>query len=572
MAKIWKVKPSGNEKDIQHLCEVLNMDRTLAILLVQRGIVDFEQARAFFRPHLDMLHDPFLMKDMDKAIERLKTALTNKEKILIYGDYDVDGTTSVAMVYSFLQDYFERIDYYIPDRYAEGYGISFQGIDYAKETQCSLIIALDCGIKAMDKINYANELGIDFIICDHHTAGSCIPEAIAVLDPKRPDCSYPFKELSGCGVGFKLLQAFCVQLNFNNENIYKFLDLVCVSIGSDIVPITGENRILAFYGLKKLNSDPGTGLKSIIKISGLENSTITISDCVFKIGPRINAAGRIASGRKVVELLVSKNNVETDEIAIKINDFNTTRKNLDHLITKEALEIIDASEELKQRKTTVLFKNEWHKGVIGIVASRVTESYYRPTVILTESNGKATGSARSVEGFNLYNAIEACADLLEGYGGHMYAAGLTMKIENISAFSNKFEEVVSNTILPEQLLPILDIDTLLDIEEITPKFFRILKQLEPFGPENMTPVFLTKNVMDTGNSKVVGSTQEHLKLEVMHKDKPGKTIQGIAFSQAKFAPYILSKNPFDLCYSLHENEFKGNVSTQMMIRDIRESE
>lgn len=566
MEKVWKTKPQGSPEVVNRLSETLSVDTITADLLVQRGITTFEQAKKFFRPELDDLHDPFAMKDMDKAVERLQSAIDKGEKILIYGDYDVDGTTAVSLVFDFLMQFYQHLDYYIPDRYQEGYGVSYKGIDYAAENQMSLIIALDCGIKAIEKVEYAREKGIDFIICDHHTPGSMIPAAIAVLDPKRQDCPYPYKELSGCGVGFKLMQAFCLRAAKPFRLLQSYLDLVAVSIASDIVPITGENRVLMFYGLRQLNENPRTGLKSIIKIAGIAGKQIIVSDCVFKIGPRINAAGRIESGRRAVALLISKSEEEALRLGEEINEFNTTRKDLDQQITLEGIEIIESSETQKKRNTTVLFKNDWHKGVIGIVASRLIENYYRPTVILTESNGLATGSARSVEGFNLYDAIEPCSDLLLGFGGHRYAAGLTMKIENIEEFSRRFEETVAATISAEQLTPFIEVDAEINFADITPKFYRILKQFAPFGPENMRPVFVTRNVCDTGGSRPVGSGQEHLKLELRHE---ATVLSGIAFSQAEFYQRIKAGQPFDVCYSIDENEYKGNVSLQLSVRDLK---
>jgi len=567
MQKFWKIKPNGDEKIVNQLAKDLNVDPILANILFQRGITTFNNAKAFFRPSLKDLYDPFLMKDMEKAVERLERAIIDKEKILIYGDYDVDGTTSVAMAFSFLKKIYNDLDFYIPDRYNEGYGISYKGIDYAEANGFTLIIALDCGIKAVDKISYANQKNIDFVICDHHTAGKTLPDAVAVLDPKRPDCPYPFKELSGCGVGFKLLQAFAMRNNIPFSEVAAYLDLVAVSIASDIVAINGENRILAYYGLQKLNANPLTGLKSIIKVAGCDGRELTISDCVFKIGPRINASGRIESGRKSVELLVSKDPINAGLISEQINDFNSTRKNLDQSITLEAVEMIQNSQELLDMSSTVLFKANWHKGVVGIVASRLIETFYRPTVILTESNGLATGSARSVEGFNLYEAIDACSDLLESFGGHMYAAGLTMKIENYPVFQERFERIVATTIKPAQKIPLIDVDAVINFDSITPKFHRILKQFAPFGPDNMSPIFVTENVVDAGTSRIVGNTKEHLKLDLI--DKNNNHFSGIAFSQGHFFDAISNKQPFDICYSIEENEYKGNVSLQLMIKDLK---
>jgi len=569
--KNWKIKPVAESQKIAHLCEVLSIDEILANLLVQRKIETYEQAKAFFRPNLENLYDPFLMKDMEKAVERLENALQKNEKILIYGDYDVDGTTAVSMVYSFLKKRNQNIDYYIPNRYDEGYGISFRSIDFAFEKGFSLIIALDCGIKAVEKIEYAKTKNIDFIICDHHNAGEILPNATAVLDPKRIDCYYPFKELSGCGVGFKLLQAFCVKNNIPIVELYNYLDLVCVSIASDIVPIIDENRILAFYGLRLLNTgNARLGLKSIIKVAGIENKNIDIFDCVFKIGPRINAAGRIDLGQKSVDLLTAENETLATEIARKVDSFNTKRKNLDKEITKEALKILEFHPELQKQKSTVLYNPNWHKGVIGIVASRIIESHYRPTVILSQSNGKITGSARSVVGFNLYEAIESCSDLLENFGGHFYAAGLTLKPENLEKFKQRFENFVAKNITPEQEIPQIDIDAEIpNFSMITPKFYRILKQFEPFGPENMTPVFLSENIRNNGNCRIIGNTREHLKLDML--DNQANHINGVAFQLAKYFP-IISKSNFDICYTVVENEFLEKINIELEVRDIRKTQ
>jgi single-stranded-DNA-specific exonuclease len=569
MDKNWVIRQPGDQHEVQHLVDVLNVERPIANLLVQRGIKTFEQAKAFFRPDLTDLHDPFLMKDMDKAIKRLETAIINKEKVMVYGDYDVDGTTSVALIYTFLKDKIQNLNYYIPDRYIEGYGISIKGIDYAASNGISLIIALDCGIKSVEKVKYANNLGIDFIICDHHTAGNEIPDAVAVLDPKRPDCTYPYKELSGCGVGYKLLQAYCIKNNLSQELLHGMLDLVVVSIASDIVPITGENRVLAYFGLKQINSNPRSGLKAIIKIAGIDNKEMCIDDIVFKIGPRINAAGRIETGMSSVELLVSDNEALANDMGDQINDFNTTRRNIDYLITKEALELIAKSKDILSKKATVVFNPNWHKGVVGIVASRLTETYYKPTIVLTESNGFITGSARSVLGFDLYKAIESCNSLLENFGGHMYAAGLTMKKENFKAFKQKFEAIVEEQIMAEQMVPSVEIDMELKLKEITPKLFRVLKQFEPLGPENMAPVFFSENVVDDGSGKVVGNSKEHLKLNILHEDEPYKPYAAIGFNLAQYYPYISKGYPFDICYCIDENEYRGNTNIQLRIKDIK---
>jgi len=569
MEKRWVLKPQGNEKDIQKLAKELNIEPVLAKLLVQRGVKTFEESKAFFRPSLDNLYDPFLMKDMNLAIERIEQAIHNNENILIYGDYDVDGTTSVALLYTFLKEFYPHVGYYVPDRYSEGYGISLQGIQTAQESQFTLIIALDCGIKANEKIEYAKKQGIDFIICDHHYPGDELPCATAVLDPKRKDCNYPFKELSGCGVGFKLIQAFARTNNIPFEKLIPYLDLVVVSIASDIVPIVDENRILAYFGLIQLNKKPREGLKSIINLSGLANKSITVDDIVFKIGPRINAAGRMESADKAVELLLSKNSAKAKTAANSVNYFNDARKNIDRHITQEALRILAKEQELGERKTTVLYNSEWHKGVVGIVASRLIETYYRPTVILTSSNGLATGSARSVIGFDIYQAIEACSDLLENFGGHMYAAGLTLQIDKVEEFQKRLEKVVSETINDEQLIPQVEIDAELNLCDITPKFYRILKQFQPFGPENMAPVFVTRDVADNGEGRIVGVSKEHLKLSLIQEEDPFKNFAAIAFQQANLYEYIHSGDFFDVCYSVDENCFRGITNLQLNVKDMK---
>jgi single-stranded-DNA-specific exonuclease len=569
MDKVWNIKKEGDINIIKHLSASLNVNMVIANLLAQRGITNYAEAKAFFRPKLSDLHDPFLMKDMDKAVGRLEQAIAVQEKVMIYGDYDVDGTTSVAMMYQFLRDRLKNLDYYIPDRYTEGYGISRASIQYAADQKISLVIVLDCGIKAVEKIQLANELGIDFIICDHHNPGATIPEAVAVLDPKRPDCNYPYKELSGCGVGFKLLQAFAKRNNVPFAELTDLLDLLVVSIASDIVPVTGENRILAYYGLKKLNTSPSIGLKTIMQFSGLGPEEKNISDIVFKIGPRLNASGRIEHGKKSVAILTATNEQESHLLGDEINSYNEIRKTLDRDITQEALEMILSDPYHASRNSTVLYNRDWHKGVVGIVASRLTEHFYRPTVVLTESNGLATGSARSVRDFDLYEAIGACADLLESYGGHMYAAGLTMKIENIREFSRRFEEVVTKQITNQQQIEAIEVDAKIQLSDITPKFYRILKQFAPFGPHNMVPVFITENVLDSGSSRPVGKNLEHLKLDLIEPTSNSSQFSGIAFNQAHHAEAISQGLPFDICYSIAENEFRGKTSLQLYIRDIR---
>lgn len=566
MQKRWVEREAENLTAINELQETLHIDRILADLLVKRNIFNYEDARKFFRPDLQHLHDPFLMQDMDKAIQRIDKALKSGEKILIYGDYDVDGTTSVALVYSFLKKYHSEIDFYIPDRYREGYGISTQGIDYAFENRFSLIIALDCGIKSVDKISYANERKIDFIICDHHLPGEILPDAIAVLDPKRSDCPYPYKELSGCGIGFKLIQAYAAKHHLPSDEVYEYLDLVAVSIASDIVPITGENRVLAWYGLQKLNTNPCKGFNALMNLSGRKED-LTITDVVFTIGPRINAAGRIDDAKHAVNLLIADDENFAYEKGQIINDKNTERKGHDSTITEQALAMIDNNPDLISRKTTVVYNEEWHKGVIGIVASRLTEKYFRPTIVMTNSNGHAAGSARSVPGFDLYEALSECSDLLEQFGGHKYAAGLTMKTENIPAFQQRFEEVVARTITDELLIQAIYIDAEMDLNHIDAKFFRILKQFEPFGPQNMAPVFLSRNVYAYGPAAVVG--EKHLKMCV-HQDNL-TYYNCIGFGLAEYLPLVNSGEAFDICYTIEENIWKEKRSIQLNIKGIRKT-
>lgn len=572
MEKKWVLKTKGDPGEVKELASALGVGTILANLLVQRRIRTFEEARMFFRPKLSDLHDPYLMKDMDKAVERINGAISKKENILIYGDYDVDGTTSVAMVYSYLKLYSPNLSFYIPDRYSEGYGISIKAVDFASEKNISLIIALDCGIKAVEKVSYASAKGIDFIICDHHMPGEKIPEAYAILDPKQPGCSYPFKELSGCGVGFKLLQALTISSRFSTDQLLKFLDLVVVSIASDIVPITGENRTLAYLGLKQLNEDPCFGLKSIIKIAGIENKDISIDEIVFKIGPRINAAGRMKSGNQAVELLIAHDDHMAGEIGDIIDDFNNDRKSVDRQITQEAIEMITEDPDFKERKSTVLFNPGWHKGVIGIVASRLIETYYRPTVVLTRSNGFATGSARSVPGFDVYQVVEACSHLLENFGGHMYAAGMTMKLENVTLFRERFEEIVSQNISDSQLFPSIEIDSVISLKDIDQKFCKILKQFQPFGPENNAPVFKSENLVTNSNINKVGPGRDHLKMEVFSEDSVEHTFHSIAFQQSKHYELLNLGIRFDACFTIEENRFRGNSNWQLNIKDIKTKE
>ena len=570
MEKNWIIKETGDNVVVKQLMNSLNVPQPLAILMVQRGITSFEEAQSFFRPGLENLHDPFLMKNMNIAVDRISSAIYKNEKILIYGDYDVDGTTSVALMYAFFRNIYPNIDFYIPDRYTEGYGISSRGIDYAHENNCKLMITLDCGIKAVEKIKYANSMGLDVIICDHHLPGETVPEATAVLDPKQEGCNYPYKDLSGCGVGFKLIQAYSRVNGIPFENLIQYLDLVSVSIASDIVPLTGENRILAHFGLIQLNENPRMGVAKIIKDSDIRKK-ITIEDIVFKIGPRINAAGRMESGNKAVELMVSEDGMLAEEMSREIGNCNRDRRSVDRNITTEALRMISADQRHVNARTTVLYNPEWHKGVIGIVASRLIETYYRPTVILTESNGFATGSARSVAGYDLYQAIESCSDLLENFGGHMYAAGLTLKKENVPVFIERFEEAVKQTISDDQLVPQVIIDMELDFTDITEKFYSILEQFQPFGPENLAPVFMTGKVYDTGMGRVVGSSGEHLKLDLCSESTGTVSIPAIAFGQGNRFPVIKEGRPIDICYSVEMNEFKGIKNLQLNIRDIRPS-
>ncbi|MCQ2337751.1 MAG: single-stranded-DNA-specific exonuclease RecJ [Paludibacteraceae bacterium] len=576
---IKRLSPEEEEKQ-NFIANALGISPVMAKLLVQRGISTFDEAKAFFRPELSQLHDPFLIKDMDKAVERLNKALQKKENILIYGDYDVDGTTAVALVYKFLQNYVlpSQLDYYIPDRYKEGYGLSKEGIDYASEHNVKLVITLDCGIKAIERVEYAKSLGIDVIICDHHTTDDTLPRAIAVLDSKRADDDYPYKHLSGCGVGFKFMQAFAQNNGIDFVHLEQLLDFVAVSIASDIVPITGENRILAHYGIKRLNEHPSKGLQAIIDVCGLSNkqdhknnhpTDITINDIVFKIGPRINASGRMKSGHEVVELLVSNDDLQAHKISSNINSYNEERKDIDKTTTAEAEKIITERGDIEKKRTIVVYNSDWHKGIVGIVASRLTEKYYKPTIVLTKANGLVSGSARSVHGFDLYKAIDSCRDILENFGGHTYAAGLSLKEENLGEFTARFEKYVSENIKESQLTPQIEIDSVLKFAEITPKFIRILRQFEPFGPGNSRPVFCTRRVFDyNGSSKIVGKGNEHLKLELTD-DSSENVMNGIAFRMASFCQDLKVFNPLDIVFTLEDNTFNGATNTQLMIRDIK---
>lgn len=569
--KKWINRENADAEVVSQLSSELGVDPVLAELLVQRGIRTFSQARSFFRPDLGNLHDPFLMKDMDKAVERVRKAVCSGEKILVYGDYDVDGTTAVALVYSFLSRLTSEIDFYIPERYDEGYGVSYKGIDWASENGFGLIITLDCGIKANEKVDYANEKGIDMIICDHHLPENEIPAAVAVLDPKREDCGYPFDDLSGCGVGFKLVQAYSQMYGIPFESLIPLLDLLVVSIASDLVSVTGENRILAHFGLKQLNCEPRVGLLAMIQLSGLEPTHLTIDDIVFKIGPRINAAGRMESGRMAVELLTASDAETAFRIGTEINEHNNERKSIDRRITQEALDMVRSGNCLSGNNATIVYNPEWHKGVVGIVASRLVEAFYKPTIVLTKSQGGlVTGSARSVHGFDLYDAIESCSDLLENFGGHLYAAGLTLREENLEAFCARIETFISGRIVPEMQTPVVEVDAMLNFSQITPKFLRILKQFQPFGPGNAAPVFLTENVYDNGNGRKVGAEGGHLKLELIQESHPYHHISAIAFNMADFFGHIKAGNPVDVCYSIVENYYRGTANTQLRVKDMRE--
>ena len=566
----WILKEPADPAKVERLATEVGIDRVLAELLVKRGVETFEQARAFFRPSLDALHDPFLMKDMDVAVERLHRAVTSGEKILVYGDYDVDGTTAVALVYSFIRRFTDRVDFYIPDRYDKGYGVSYKGIDWAADGGFDLLITLDCGIKATDKVEYARSKGIEVIICDHHLPGDALPAAVAVLDPKREDCHYPFDDLSGCGVGFKLVQAYSKQYGIPFETLIPLLDLLVVSISSDLVTMVGENRVLAHFGLKQLNENPCKGLAAMISLSNLEPGHISIDDIVFKIGPRINAAGRMESGRLAVELLKATDARTALQIGEKINENNNERKNIDREITQEALEMVQDGRCLASENATIVYNPKWSKGVVGIVASRLVEAYYKPTVVLTKSNGFVTGSARSVAGFDLYEAIESCADLLENFGGHVYAAGLTLREENVPEFSRRMDAFIAGKITSEMLIPIVEVDARLDFSQITPKFSRILKQFQPFGPGNNNPIFVTENVYDAGAGRKVGAGGVHLKLDLIQESQPYHQIPAIAFNMADYYDYIREGNPVDVCYAIVENYYRGNSSIQLRIRDMRE--
>lgn len=568
----WNYVPASNEQqeESRELANELGISPILGKFLLDRNIRSVSEAKRFFRPQLSDLHDPFLYTDMDVAVDRLNQALGHKERILVYGDYDVDGCTAVALVYKFIQQYYSNIDYYIPDRYEEGYGVSYKGVDYAYETGVKLIIVLDCGIKAIDEITYAKEKGIDFIICDHHVPDETLPPAVAILNAKRKDSTYPYPHLSGCGVGFKFMQAFAKSNDIPFSQLISLLDLCAVSIASDIVPIMGENRILAYHGLRQLNSNPSVGLKAIIDICGLTDREVTINDIVFKIGPRINASGRMQNGKEAVALLVERNFKSAYNNADMINHYNEQRKDLDKAMTEEANKIVENLKENNDHKAIVIYNEEWHKGVIGIVASRLTEIYFQPAVVLTRTDDLATGSARSVAGFDIYSAIASCRDILENFGGHTYAAGLSLKVEHIPEFKRRFEEYVQKNILHEQTLPNIDIDAVIGFQDITHKFFMDMKRFQPFGPDNKKPVFCSEHVYDYGTSKVVGREQEHIKLELVD-NKSSKIMNGIAFGQSSQARYIKTKQSFDIVYTLEDNTHKrGEI--QLQIEDIRPSE
>ena len=561
----WNYQPPTEQKSqkADELSQETGINPILCRLLIDRGVTTAEEAKRFFRPSLTDLHDPFLMDGMDKAVERINQALGRKERILVYGDYDVDGTTAVALVYRFLQQFTTNIDYYIPNRYNDGYGVSIKGVDYAKETGVKLVIVLDCGVKAVSEIAYAKELGIDFIVCDHHMQDEVLPPAVAILNPKLVGSNYPYPHLSGCGVGFKLMQAFIKDNGIEFSQLIPYLDLVAVSIASDIVPIMGENRILAYHGLRQINHNPSTGLKAIIEVCGLRDKEIKINDIIFKIGPRINASGRIQTGKEAVDLLTEKDYNKALELSNQINEYNEARKDLDRNMTEEANRIVDGLEDLADKRSIVLYNEDWHRGVIGIVASRLTELFYRPSVVLTRTNDIATGSARSVADFDVYKAIESCRDLLDNFGGHTYAAGFSLQVKNVDAFAKRFEDFVSDNILPEQMSPTIDIDAEIGFHQITRKFFSDVKKFAPYGPDNPKPVFCTRNVCDYGTSKVVGRRQEHIKLELID-DKSNIVFNGIAFGQSRQAKYIKSKQSFDICYTLEDNAYKhGEVQLQI---------
>jgi single-stranded-DNA-specific exonuclease len=560
----WNLKSKPEKEKVQALQNALQVDEIIATLLVQRGIETFQQAKTFFRPTLEDLHNPYLMKDMDKAVSRIEKAIANNENILVFGDYDVDGTTAVSLVSSYLRSFYPNVATYIPDRYYEGYGISYLGIDYAEDNDVSLIIALDCGIKSIDHVNYAKAKNIDFIICDHHRPGDILPDAIAVLDPKREDCFYPYDELCGCGVGFKLIQALAENRNQTIQDLLPYLDLVATAIAADIVPITGENRVLAKFGLEVINSNPRPGIKALVQ--NVKKKVLTITDVVFIVAPRINAAGRVKHGNEAVALLTEYNLEQAEQFASEIEQHNSDRKELDKQITKEALLQIEENNE-QNRFSTVVYQENWHKGVIGIVASRLVEKYYRPTIVFTKSGDKLAASARSVKDFDVYNALEACAEHLEQFGGHMYAAGMTLKEENYEKFKASFENEVKKTIHPDLLFAEISVDLEMNFSDLDEKFMRLLKQFEPFGPENMTPVFISKNIIDSGYAKTLGNDAEHLKAFVKQNNSPN--FNAIGFGLGAKIDVVKNRNPFEAVYVLEENEWNGTVSLQLQLRDVR---
>jgi len=579
MENRWVLKKAPESELVERLSKELNINRRLAALLAQRGITDYNQAKNFFRPQLTDLHDPFLMKDMDKAVERIETAVFKGEKIVVYGDYDVDGTTAVSIVYNFLKHINKKVEFYIPDRYKEGYGVSYKGIDTAVEHGATLMITLDCGIKAVDKVKYASSKGLDIIIGDHHRPGDKLPEAVAVLDSKRSDCDYPFPELSGAGVGFKLIQAIAKKKSIDEAHVYESLDLVAISIAADIVPITGENRVLAYYGLKQINKDPRPGLLTLFKSAGLQkgksrkfyfDKEITISDLVFMLGPRINAAGRIESATDSVKLLISKDKEYADKLGKQINNLNLHRRDLDRDITKEAIEMISSNPDLLKRKTTIVFNPDWHKGVVGIVASRLIENFYRPTIVLTLSDGMISGSARSIRQFDIYDAIDSCSHLLEHFGGHTFAAGLALKPENLETFITCFENYAQKHLTDDMMVPEIDIDADLFVSDINTKFFNILKQFAPFGPGNMSPLFQTSDLIDTGYAKLVGKNGSgHLKFSVVHQNRSGNPVPAIAFNQGNHIEKMKEGKSFKICYHIVENTWQGATSLQLRVKDIK---
>jgi single-stranded-DNA-specific exonuclease len=581
MDKRWVPKHMPDNETVGQLSKELNISSILAGLLVQRGVSTFDEAKSFFRPQLSDLHNPFLMKDMDKAIDRLQVASEKGEKIMVYGDYDVDGTTAVSIVYSFLKNTHKKVDFYIPDRYEEGYGISYKGIDHAVETEHTLLISLDCGIKAVEKVKYASEKGLDIIICDHHRPGDEIPDAVAVLDPKQEDCNYPFKDLSGAGVGFKLIQALAMKMEIPMDKIYPFLDLVSISIAADVVSIVGENRVLSYYGLKQLNKSPRSGIKFLLKSAGVDKKVslgtdhyfkrkITVTDLVFLLGPRINAAGRIDSATDSVRLLISNNKEYAAKLGKQINDLNTTRRELDSSITQDALDILENEKLESNRKASIVYREDWHKGVVGIVASRLIDNFYKPTIVLTKADGLITGSARSVKKFDIYDAIESTSHLLENFGGHTYAAGLSLKPENFEKFKEEFYKYADEHITDDMLIPEIEVDAEIYISDINTKFYNVLKQFAPFGPGNMSPVFVTKNVIDTGYAKLVGRKEsKHLKFTVVHPHRTGNPIPAIAFNQGHHLEKMKSGKSFDICYHIDENTWLGNTTLQLRVMDIK---